>query len=221
MERRNSAHSDALRAVPKFVAGCRVWVCNTAATIRGAKTDTDAKVLIAKLSLNWTGPYKVLAAGPCPCTPADTTDGSLLGDKLLYLDLPSNMLGAGARRRVSVQRCKPCANPHDHGDMSKYLPAGLTQYVLNNFSKKFPPVPLHSRRRSDSSSTTRSGEDHRTPIGSRSRWGHRGDVRDALDGYLWTVLEAGNGPLSSLTRVTKSYLSALGTTQISSYFTKH
>ena len=25
---------------------------------------------------------------------------------------------------------------------------------------------------------TRSGEDHRTPIGSRSRWGHRGDVRD-------------------------------------------
>ena len=32
------------------------------------------------------------------------------------------------------------------------------------------------------SSTTRSGEDHRTPIGSRSSWGHRGDVRDTLDG---------------------------------------
>ena len=30
-------------------------------------------------------------------------------------------------------------NPHDRGDMPKYLPAGLTQYVLNNFSKKFPP----------------------------------------------------------------------------------
>ena len=40
---------------------------NTAATIRqGAKTDTDAKVPKAKLSLNWTGPYKVLAVGPCP-----------------------------------------------------------------------------------------------------------------------------------------------------------
>ena len=49
----------------------------------------------------------------------------------------------------------------------------------------------HSRRRFDSSSTTPSGEDHRTPIGSRSRWGHRGDVGDALYGSLWTVLGAG------------------------------
>ena len=86
------------------------------------KTDTDAKVLKAKLSLNWTGPYKVLAVGPC--TPADTPDGSPLGAKLQYLGLPSDMPGADARRRVSVQRCKPCANPHDHGDMPKCLPAG-------------------------------------------------------------------------------------------------
>ena len=41
--------------------------------------------------------------------------------------------------RVSVQRCKPCANPHDQGDMPKYLPAGLTLYVPNNVSKKFHP----------------------------------------------------------------------------------
>ena len=74
----------------------------------------------------------------CPCTPADTPDGSPLGDKLLYLDLPSDMPGADARWRVSLQRCKPCANPHDQGNMPKYLPAGLTQYVLNNFSKKSP-----------------------------------------------------------------------------------
>ena len=40
-----------------------------------------------------------------------------------------------------------------------------------------PPVPRHSRRRFGSSSKTRSGEDHRTPIGSRSRWDHGGDVR--------------------------------------------
>ena len=110
----------------------------TAATIRqGAKTDTDAKVLKAKLSLNWTGSYKVLAVGLR--TPADTSDGSLLGNKLLYLHLPSDTPGADARRRVLVQRCKPCANPPDQGDMPKYLPAGLTQYVLNNFSKKSPP----------------------------------------------------------------------------------
>ena len=33
----------------------------------------------------------------------------------------------------------PSANPHDSNDLPKYLPAGLTQYVLNSFSKKFPP----------------------------------------------------------------------------------
>ena len=33
-----------------------------------------------------------------------------------------------------------CANPHDHhGDMPKYVSAGLTRYVLNNVSKKSPP----------------------------------------------------------------------------------
>ena len=49
---------------------------NTVATIRhGAKTDTDAKVLKAKLSLNWTDPYKVLAV--CPCSAADTPDGHM------------------------------------------------------------------------------------------------------------------------------------------------
>ena len=110
---------------------------DTAATIlHGAKTDTDVKVPNAKLSLNWTAPYKVLAVGPC--TPADTPDGSPLGAELVYLDLPSDMPGADARRRVSVQRCKPCANPHDHDNIPKYLPTGLTQYVLKNFSKTNP-----------------------------------------------------------------------------------
>ena len=111
---------------------------NTAATIhQGAKKVTDAKVLEAKLSLNWTGPYKVLTVGPC--TPTDIPDGSPLSAKVLYLDLPSDIPGADARRRVLVQRCKSCANSHDHGVMPKYLPAGLTQYVLHNFPMKFSP----------------------------------------------------------------------------------
>ena len=66
--------------------------------------------------------------------------------------------------------------------------------------QEIPPVPRHSRRRLDSSLKTpssslktRSGEDHRTPIGSRSRWGHRDDVRDAFDGTLSAVRGAGNG----------------------------
>ena len=49
---------------------------------------------------------------------------------------------ADPRRRVSVKRCKPYANPHHRGDMPKYLPAGLTQYVLNKFSKKSPPYHI-------------------------------------------------------------------------------
>ena len=54
-------------------------------------------------------------------------------------DPPSDLPGSGARRRVAIERCKPCANLHDSGDMPKYLPAGLTQYVLNTSSKKSPP----------------------------------------------------------------------------------
>ena len=46
VERRNSALSDTLHAVPKFAVGGWVWVYNTAATIRqGEKTDTDACLL--------------------------------------------------------------------------------------------------------------------------------------------------------------------------------
>ena len=55
------------------------------------------------------------------------------------LDLPSDLPGWDARRRVAIERCKPWANPHDSSDMPKYLPAGLTQYVHNIFSKKSPP----------------------------------------------------------------------------------
>ena len=87
--------------------------------------NTNAKVLKAKLTLNWTGPYKVLAVGPCFA--AENPDGSPLGSNLLYLDLPSDLPDLDARRRVVIERCKPCANPHDSRYMPKYLPAGLTQ----------------------------------------------------------------------------------------------
>ena len=114
------------------------WVYNSAPTIRqGVKANTDAKVLKAKLALNWTGPYKVLAVGPYYA--AETPDGASLGSNLHCLDLLSDLPGSDARRRVAIDRCKSCANPHDSGDMPKYLPAWLTQYVLNKCSKKSPP----------------------------------------------------------------------------------
>ena len=87
-----------------------MWVYNTAGTIRqGAKAGTDAKVLRANLSLIWTGPFKIIAIGPSPAE--STPDGRPLAAKLHYPDLPNDMPGADAPCRVSVVRCKPCANP--------------------------------------------------------------------------------------------------------------
>ena len=43
-------------------------------------------------------------------------------------------------------------------------------------------VTRHSRRRFGSSPTTRSGEDHRPPVGPVTRWSHRGAIQDALGG---------------------------------------
>ena len=138
INRRNCALADALRPAPKFAVVGWAWVYNSASTIRqGVKANSDAKILKAKLALNWAGPYKVLAVAACSST--ETPDGSPLGDNLLSLDLPSDLPGLDARRRVAIERRKPCANPHVSTDMPTYLPAGLAQYVLNNFPKKSPP----------------------------------------------------------------------------------
>ena len=111
---------------------------NSLSTIRqGVKANIDANVLKAKLVLNWTGPYKILAVGAFSA--AETPDDWPLGSSILYLDLPSDLPGSDARRRVAIEHCKPRANPHDSRDMPKHLPAGLTQYVLNNFYKNSPP----------------------------------------------------------------------------------
>ena len=81
------------------------------------------------------------------------------------MTFPARMLAGGNRYNAG----SPVLTPTTMGDMPKYLPAGFTQYEPNNFSKKFPTYHVHSRRRFDSSSMTRGREDHRTPIGSRSR----------------------------------------------------
>ena len=64
VSRRNSALTEALRPAPNFAVAGWAWVYNSASTIRqDVKANTDAKVLKAKLALNWTGPYKILAVG--------------------------------------------------------------------------------------------------------------------------------------------------------------
>ena len=137
LARRNTPIMDALRLSPPYTVGGWAWVYNSAATRQGAKKDTDSAVLKTKLSLNWIGPFKILAVGPAPAS--DTPDNRPLHDKLLFLDLPSDQPGRDSKRRVSVERCKPCRSPDDTNDMPKYLPSDLTQYVLNSFSAKSPP----------------------------------------------------------------------------------
>ena len=135
---RNSALSDAFLRRSKYTAGGWIWVYNTAATIRqGLRKGADNEVFKEKLSLNWTGPFKIIAVGPSSA--ADTPDERPLRNKLLYLDLPSNLSDPAAKPRVTVARCKPCANPYDAEDTSRHLPAGLTQYVLHAFATKSPP----------------------------------------------------------------------------------
>ena len=124
---RNSPLSDVLLRRPKYAAGGWVWIYNTAATIRqGLRKGGDNKVLKEKLSLNWTGPFKIVAVGPSLA--ANQPDGCPLGDKLLYLDLPSNLSDPAAKPRVTLARCKPCADPYD-ADASPntfYIPSPLS-----------------------------------------------------------------------------------------------
>ena len=177
---RNSALSDALLRRPQYAAGGWVWVYNTAATIRqGLRRDTDNKVLKEKLSLNWTGPFKIIAAGPSPAT--DTPDGRPLGDKLLYLDLPSNLSGPAAKPRFTVARCKPCANPYDADDIPRHLSAGLTQYVLHAFATKSPPYHVTTDDVSTPPDFNRCHQNHRSPMCSRSRRCNRCLIRDTLE----------------------------------------
>ena len=133
VNRGNSALADSLRPAPNFATGGWAWVYNSVSSIRqGVKANTDAKILKDKLELNWTGPYKILAVSPC--SGAETPNGSPLGSNLIHLDLPSDLPGSDARQRAAIERCNPCANPHDSEDTPKHPSVGLAQYVLNNLS---------------------------------------------------------------------------------------
>ena len=67
----------------------------------GQGVSEDNSHLVTKLSLNWTGPYKILVVGP-----GLEPDGRPVADKTLYLDLPTDMPGNDQNKWVSVDRCK-------------------------------------------------------------------------------------------------------------------
>ena len=87
INRRNASLSNALYKTPKDKTGGWVWVYNSASTVtQGSKagatasSNADATVLKVKLSLNWTGPSKILEVGPAASAP----DKRPLADKVLY-----------------------------------------------------------------------------------------------------------------------------------------
>eukprot|EP00904_Undaria_pinnatifida_P000588 jgi/Undpi1/1052/HiC_scaffold_10.g04515.m1 len=88
---------------------------------QGARKGTDAIVLKTQLSFNWICPFKILAVGTAPASAAP--DGRPLHDKLLYVDLSSDMPGRDSKPRISNLRCKPCRNPDDIHDKPK-APSG-------------------------------------------------------------------------------------------------
>ena len=60
--------------------GCWTWVYNSAMTAQQSRDKDDEHGLKSKLSLNSTGSFNILRAGPCDSAP----DGKPVGDKLLY-----------------------------------------------------------------------------------------------------------------------------------------
>ena len=121
----------------KLTSWCRFTYQSPLSGKQGVRSGTDDKVLEVKLSLLLTGPFKILAVGPC----ANSPDGNLLPRQVLYLDPPSDMPGKDSKHRVSGVRCKPCATGHrGHAEIPSCWP--YTQYVLNNYSTKSPPYHL-------------------------------------------------------------------------------
>ena len=187
----NSALSDALLRRPQYAAGGWVWVYNTAATIRqGMRKDIDNKVLKEKLSLNWTGPFKIIAIGPSTAT--DTPDGRPLGDKLLYLDLPSNLSGPAAQPRdcSALQTlCQP-VRCRLHTSTSPCRPYAIR---LTRLCDQVALLPRHHGRRLHPPDFNRCRQNHRSPMSSRSRRCNRCLIRDTLEWHPPPHMRTGIG----------------------------
>lgn len=87
--------------------------------------------------MNWNVPFQILAVGVTPTS--DTPDDRALQRKLLFLDLPTDLLGWDSNRCIPVEQCRPCRNPGNTHDISKYLLWGLTTHAPTASATKSPP----------------------------------------------------------------------------------
>lgn len=153
-----------------------------------ASSDADATVLRVKLSLNWTGPFKILEVGPAASAP----DKRPLADKVLYLNLPSDMPGASAKPRVTVERCKPCTG--------HTMPTARCFHKLDyalcpqQTLQQVTSLPRSRQQRPHRSPTPRGRKNHWTPIGPCTRRRHRCPLRDTMERPTSHFLGTGNGP---------------------------
>ena len=67
------------------------------------KEAVSKAALLPKLSLCWTGPYKILFVGP-----GKTDEGLEVGKNLLLVEVKTDEQGSSIMPRVSVHRCKKC-----------------------------------------------------------------------------------------------------------------
>lgn len=65
-----------------------------------------------------------------------------MGKTLLLLEIRQNEPGVKMNSRVFVARCKRCYNPHEGPDIPRFLPRGLSQYVMNKYSEVLPSLHL-------------------------------------------------------------------------------
>ena len=154
---------------------------NSASTIRqGVKANTDAKVLKAKLALNWTGPYKILpvipAPPPRPRTVRAREQPPLFGSPFR----PARFGRSSACGHRVLQTLRQPPRQREHAQ----IPTGGADAVrAQQFFQEVPAVPRHSRRRFDSSPTAGGGADHRSSVGTG-----RGGVMAVLYKTHWAGL---------------------------------
>ena len=141
-----------------------MWIYNSQAIVGQGVGEDNNSHLVTKLSLNWTGPYKILVVGP-----GLGPEGRPAAEKTLYLDLPTDMPQGDQKKRVSVNRCKMCHNPSDDSDTPKYLPAELSKYVLHSFTDKSQPFHPTTEDVVKSGICQLNRENRYFPVCSRSR----------------------------------------------------
>lgn len=145
---RNKTLGEVLGKKSRFEVGDWVLVYDDKSTISGGgehvlKSPLEHNrggksfALIGKLAHCWTGPYKVLYVGP-----GKPQNEQEVGPKILLLDISKDEPGKGINKRVSVHRCKKCYNAYGKRDKSRFLPWGLSAYVLNKYSEFAPPFHL-------------------------------------------------------------------------------